>query len=234
MQQVQMIAPQKTVISKLLTDETPLCITDQVRVLKAFAYIVKVYFGLNTDTVSDEVYELAFKQIKDKYPNLTFEQLNLSYSETTFEKKQGVSLTVTELMQPVALFWVKTQFILHQADKIKLEMNEEAEKESKRQAHYDESVKLYIECVNSDKVWKGTAFQAMVFAKESFAHRFTQPEKDRIYSDAKQLVKELNAKRTYSEQEGVAFLEPVPNDVQMFSQLIVTEACRRGLEIIVG
>ena|GEM_PF-4354524 len=229
-----MIAPQKTVITKLLNDETPLCITDQVRVLKAFAYIVKVYFGLNTDTVSDEVYELAFKQIKEKYPNLTFEQLNLSYSETTFEKKQGVSLTVTELMQPVALFWVKTQFILHQSDKIKRELDEENEKEAKIQAHYDEAIRLYIECVNSDKFWKGEFFHASVFAEDSFKHRFTKDEKDKIYKEAWDKVRELEAQQKTALIDKIPFTIPIPTNYQMFCQYLTTEACKRGLEIIVG
>lgn len=232
----------KTSITKILNDQTALCSSDPDRFIKAVAYITRIYYGLNVDSEKDQakkmelvdVFSVFRNKVFEKHPKMTFEQFNLIYSETVIEKRQGVALTVDELMHPVASFYVKIQFVLSKKESVLREQNEEAEKESKRQAHYDESVNLYIECVNSDKVWKGTAFQAMVFAKESFAHRFTQPEKDRLYADAKQLVKELNAKRTYSEQEGVAFLEPVPNDVQMFSQLIVTEACQRGFEIIVG
>lgn len=228
-----MIPLQRTVISQLLNDKTALCTSDQRETFKAFAFAIKVYFGITPKTVEKEVYELGFKQIQEKYPNITFEQLNLSYSEGSFEKKQGVSLTVTELMYPVALFWQKTQFVLHHADKIKREEEQKAEIEAKRQAFKDEAIRLYIQCVNSDKIWIGTAFQANVFAKESFAHRFSQPEKDQFFSQAKWEVKELTAKQNLSLMDGLAFDIPVVNEVQMFSQIVVTEACKRGFEVII-
>lgn len=212
--------------------------------VKAFSYVIKVYFGINPDVLPQEknengedrniIISLACKTLLEKYPAMTFEKLNLSYSEEQTDKKQGISLTIDELMHPVALFWRKCEFIRIESEKIKRELDEEAEIEARKQAHKDESIRLYIECVNSDRVWKGTPFHANVFAKESFAHRFDQSEKDFLYGEAKRMVRELEARRNLALIDSIAFNEPIPDPVQMFSHLIVTEACKRGFEIIVG
>ncbi len=200
----------------------------------SFFDICRVVFGINPEAVEDDNLRRAiFHAICDRFIGITVNDIQEAFSRYEPSEKVYV-LSRKDFLEPIEKYWSKKNIIKSELKKEMEEMGNIQEQEQKRRDHKNESIQLYIECVNSDKVWKGTAFQAMVFAKESFAHRFSQPEKDRIYADAKQLVKELNAKRSYSEQEGVAFLEPVPNDVQMFSQLIVIEACKRGLEIIVG
>lgn len=224
----------KTAIAKLLNDQTALCSSDPGRFTKAIGYVIRVYYGLKIENVEEETILLFQNTLFAKYPNMTFEQWNLIHVESVIEKKQGVSITVDELMQPVSSYYAKIQFVLSKKESILREQKEQAEIEERKQAHKEESIRLYIECVNGDGVWKGTPFHANVFAKESFAHRFTQPEKDSLYAEAKQQVKELEAKRKLSFADGMSFNEPIPDPVQMFSHLIVTEACKRGFEIIVG
>jgi hypothetical protein len=224
-----------------LNDQTVLCTSDPDRFIKAVSYVVRIYYGLNVDSEQNptkkaelaEVFAVFRHQVFSQYPKMTFEQFNLVHSDSVIIKREGVSITVDELMHPIASYYAKIQFVLNERNVILREQQEEAEKERKKQAFKNESIRLYIECVKSGE-WTGTPFQAMVFAKESFAHRFTQPEKDNIYTEAKQKVKELTAQQNLASIDSIAFNTPVPNDVQMFSQLIVIEACRRGLEIIVG
>lgn len=232
----------KTQITKLLNDNTKECLTDPERFIKAISYITRIYFGLNVDSEKDhakkselaEVFSVFRTQVFTRYPKMTFEQFNLIYSETVIEKRQGVALTVDELMHPVASYYAKIQFVLSKKESILREQNEQAEIEAKKQAYKDESVHLYIDCVNSDKIWTGTAFHASVFAEESFKHKFTDEEKKSIYSDAWHKVRELEAERKTALMDSIPFNTPVPNNYQMFCQYLTHEACKRGFEIIVG
>lgn len=233
---------QKTSISKILNDQTALCISDPDRFIKAVSYITRIYYGLNVDSEKDpakkmelvDVFSVFRNKVFEKHPKMTFEQFNLIYSDTIIEKKQGVALTVDELMSPIASYYAKIQFVLSKKESILREQNEKAEIEAKKQAHKDESIRLYIECVNSDKVWKGEFYHASVFAEESFKHRFTKEEKDAIYKEAWNKVRELEAVQKMALIDSIEHLTPVPNNYQMFCQYLTTEACKRGFEIIVG
>lgn len=233
---------QKMSITKILNDQTSLCISDPDRFIKAVSYIVRIYYGLNVDSEQNpskkaelaEVFSVFRNQIFVKYPKMTFEQFNLIHSDSVIIKREGVSITVDELMHPVASYYAKIQFVLNERNVILKEEQEKAELEAKKQAFKDESIQLYIDCVTSDGIWKGTAFQASSFAKESFAHRFSQPEKNNFFAKSKKEVEELSAKQNLSLMDGIPFDIPVVNEVQMFSQIIVTEACKRGLEIIIS
>lgn len=223
----------KTAIVKLLNDNTVACSIDPDRFTKALTYVIRVYYGLVPENVEAETI-LGFRNtLFLKYPKLTFEQWNVIHLESTIKKIQGVSLTIDELMAPIVSYWPKIQFVLDKMGSVTRQHQEESEIEARKKQHKKESIELYLKCVNSDKVWTGTAFQANVFAKEMFAHRFPQPEKDSLYSQAKQLVKELEVKRNLALQDSIAFNEPVPDAVQMFSQLVVMEACKLGFEIII-
>lgn len=232
----------RTSITKILNDQTTPCISDPDRFIKAVSYITRIYYGLNVDSEKDtnkkmelvDVFSVFRNKVFEKYPKITFEQFNLIYSETVIEKRQGVALTVDELMHPVASYYAKIQFVLSKKESILREQNEQAEIEAKKQAHKDESIRLYAECVNSDKIWTGTAFHASVFAEESFKHKFTDEEKKSIYSDAWHKVRELEAERKTALMDSIPFNTPVPNNYQMFCQYLTQEACKRGFEIIVG
>lgn len=224
----------KTAIAKLLNDQTALCSSDPGRFTKAIGYVIRVYYGLKIENVEEETILLFQNTLFAKYPNMTFEQWNLIHVESVIEKKQGVSLTVDELMHPVASFYAKIQFVLSKKESILRQQNEADEIEAKRQAHKKESIELYLKCVNSDKVWTGTVFQAASFAEEQFKDRFKKEDKDAIYQEAWNKVRELEAKQKLALMDSIEHLTPVPNNYQMFCQYLTTEACKRGFEIIVG
>ena len=232
----------KTSILKILNDQTSLCNSAPDRFIKAISYITRIYYGLNVDSEKDtakkmelvDVFSVFRNKVFEKHPFMTFEQLNLIYSESIIEKRKGVALTVDELMSPIASYYAKIQFVLQERNIVLRERLEKEEIEAKKQAHHDESIKIYVECVCDDGIWKGTPYHANVFAKESFAHKFKQSEKNEFYEESKQKVKELESQRKVALNDGIEWNIPIPNDIQMFSQLIVTEACKRGYEIIVG
>ena len=230
MQQVQMQALPKTVITRLLNDETPLVINDHHRALKAFSYIVKVYYGLNAETVELDVYEAVLKEIKDKFPNLTFEQLNLSYSESVILKRQGVSITKGELVDPVALFWQKTQVVIHEAEKLKRQTDEELTKQQEITRFKQGSMELYHKCLTEKTGWTGTPFQASSFA-DNFAHRFLKSEKDELWELCK---KEAQRQKIEAANSVQGFLTELPvSDKHLFCDNIVRMALERGIQLIV-
>lgn len=223
----------KNVITKLLNDSTTLVKDDQQRAFKAFGYIVKVYFGINAETVDMDVYATVFKDVCEKYPNLTFEQLNLSYSESVIDKRQGVGITRDELLRPVASFWCKTQLIIHEAYKLSRKSNEELTKQQEIIRFKNESMELYIECLNNGTEWTGTPFQASSFA-QNFAHKFDQEEKDAVWIWAK---KESNRMKIESANKFTTELaelaELLISDKHLFCNEIVNRALLRKLQLIV-
>ncbi len=233
----------KTLISKILNDQTEKCTSNPDRFIKALTYMVRVYYGLNVDSERDpvkknellEVFTLFRNQVFTKFPQMTFEQFNLIHSESKIEKRQGVGLTVDELMHPMASYYAKIQFVLNERNVVLKKEQEKAIEELKKSDFKKEAVELYIKCVNSDGIWTGTCFQASVFAKESFAHRFEQSEKDKFWKLAQEQHAESEAKRNLNVIDQVGFLDslPVPSAQYLFCQIIVIEACKRWLEIII-
>lgn len=109
---VQMSELPMNAISSLLNDNSALVKTDVARLIKGITYIVKTYYGLDPDTGKyDDVIEMSSQKILIKFPTLTFFQLSQCYFLTDIDKRQGTSLTVTELIAPLAEFVKKANFI---------------------------------------------------------------------------------------------------------------------------
>lgn len=230
----------KTSITKILNDQTALCSSDPERFIKAISYVVRIYYGLNVDTEKDqskkaelaEVFAVFRNTVFTKYPKMTFEQFNLIHSESVIEKRQGISLTVDELINPIASYYVKIQFVLNERNVILKQEQEKAEIEQKKEAHKKESIELYLECVKTDGIWKGEFYHASTFAEEQFKDRFSDDEKKEIYHEAWYKVKELEAQQKLAHIDSVAFNTPVPTNYQMFCQYLTTRACQKGMPII--
>lgn len=204
-----------------------MCANNTPRLTGALSYIVKVYFGLNPDNGNlDEVLALATQRITSRFPELTFEQLNISFSEAETTKREGVSLTVDELCGPIASFVRKIAIIRESIkEETQKEENERIEKEA-AEKFKTESRDLYLECLNGDKIWTGTEFQAHSFAY-TFADRFIQQVKDGFWAEAK---REYYQRREAINQNDSFALPPPPPD-KIFSRMIVEEALRRNMFI---
>lgn len=216
-------------ITKLLNDNSEMCANNTPRLTGALSYIVKVYFGLNPDNGNlDEVFALSTQRITSRFPELTFEQLNISFSEAETTKREGVSLTVDELCGPIASFVRKIAIIRESIkEETQKEENERIEKEA-AEKFKAESRDLYLECLNGDKIWTGTEFQAHTFAY-TFAERFTQKQKDEIWQESK---REFFQRREAINQNDPFALPPPPPE-KIFSRMIVEEALRQEMFVVV-
>lgn len=220
----------KSAILKLCNDDTEVVKNNNDRALKALSYIVKVYYGINAETVDLDVYMSILDEIHRKYPALTFEQLNLSYSSSVISKRVGVGITKGELIEPVALFHVKIQLLLSEVEKQKQKLKEiEVEKQKKIDFKL-ESEELYLECLENSTEWKGTPFQASSFA-HNFAGWFHQEEKDIIWAECIEKAKEMRMNTSNKLHD---FIPDFPiSEKHLFCDRIVRLALERKFKLIV-
>lgn len=198
-----------------------------------FFDICRIVFGINPEAVEDDNLRRAiFHAICDRFIGITVNDLQEAFLRYEPLEKVYV-LSRKDFIEPIERYWNKKNIIKMELKAQLQDMDSEANVEAKRQAYKKESIELYLKCVNSDKIWTGTAFQASVIAKESFAHRFTQEEKDRMYHEAWHKVRELEAQQKIAHIDSIEFKTPVPNNIQMYSQVLTQEACKRGFEIII-
>jgi hypothetical protein len=209
-----------------LNDKSELVLSDAPRTVKAFNYIVRVYYGLNPDTEKfDDVILSTISKINLKYPSLTFEQLNLSYSETTIEKKQGVSLSEGELIAPIASLHQKSVIIRKESERMEIEKRNLELKQQEENKFRAEAIDLYNQCLPNKK-WTGTPFQSATFA-ECFKDDFTREEKDAIFERCRLIRRKLKNRADMN----VFHLASLVSEKHLFFQKITHEAIKKGLKL---
>lgn len=165
-----------------------LCIDDLPRISKALVYITRCYYGLNPENVAEDLYRLVIQTICDKFKTLTFNQLNLAYSERTIEKKQGVSLTKDELMQPIEDMMNKKGIVLMIEQKEKEDFEKQQSEKNKIKDEYLKAKELYFESMGTG-LYQGSIFQASMIM-EAFAGHLSDDEKIEIGKQAIEDYKE--------------------------------------------
>lgn len=196
-----------------------------------FFDICRVVFGINPEQVEDDSLRRAiFHAICERFIGITMNDIQEAFSRHEPSEKVYV-LCRKDFIAPIEKYWNKKNIIKIELKKQLEEIQEANLKHSKVDNFYNESIELYIKCLEN-REWTGTPFQANSFAKVSFAGRFSQEEKNVIYERAKQEVRTLLRQRDIAIKDGIDSFIPIPNDVQMFSQLVTIEACKRGLFII--
>lgn len=172
------------VITKLLTDESALVKTDTARLVKALVYIIKTYYGLDPDTGKyDDVIEASVQKILIKFPMLTFNQLNECYFNAEIDKRQGTSLTITELIAPLNDFSLKANFIKKKAKEILEAEIEEKKHQDTIREKYLEARQLYLDSIGLG-YYKGDMFQAS-YIVENFKDILDNATKLQLYNVAK-------------------------------------------------
>ena len=207
-----------------MNDTKEFCKDDLTRLTKAIGYIIRVYYGLNVDNLDADLIRVTIQTIMQRHPNITFEELNLSYSERTIEKRQGVSLTRDEIMQPIEDMARKKGLILSVSEQEKRKLEEKESEQQEKQRFKEESYALYIDCLNNKKEWSGTPFQAASFA-DNFKELFTREEKDVLWSEC-----QLQAERMRIEAANVIDATLPISARHLFCDEIIRRALKRGLD----
>lgn len=229
-----MLVP-RTLVTKLLNDETELCISDAQRLTNALFYIIKVHIGINPDILpkNDKGQNLVILEclsmIKDRYMKLTFLELNLSFSERIIDKKQGVSLTPSEIMAYIEDFNRKARFIkFHQKEEMN-KADEEIRLQEEQQKFKQDSIELYKECLEAG-IWTGDIYQSTAIARDCFASQMSEEtKKEKLFPLANKLRQEFELKRKEAEandENNFTSFVPVPTKEQLFAHAMVIYACQ--------
>lgn len=216
-------------IAKIINDKSPRVSQDIDRLMKALNYIVECYYGLKFDKLNSDLYRLVTVKIMETYPTFTFVDLDLAFSDVVIEKKQGTTLTRDELLKPIHEYYRKKTIVLHEAEKVKLELDKKIESEKLEADFLNHAIDIYQEDLkNKELEYSGTVFQASTFAKSQFSERFTQKDKSRIFDLAKNHHKKLM--NDFQNNPELIKLPP-PHVNFLFAKLIVDHALVAEMKI---
>ena len=209
----------------MLTNDE-LCKDNISRLTNALYYITKVYYGLNPENIPEDLFRLVIQTICEKHPTLKFTELNLAYSERTIEKRQGISLTKGEIMQPIEDMEQKKRVVQLIEQQAKQEFEKQQSEEQQKIQFKQDAMRLYIQDVEQgNKCYSGTAFQANTFAR-NFADLFDDNQKKDMWIESQREYKELN----YQYQENAnAFKQPPAPAEKLYALRMVNAALNRGI-----
>lgn len=204
------------------------CKDDLERLSKAFVYIVKVYYGLNPENVANEIYQLAIKTICERFQTLKFTELNLAFSEQVIEKRQGVSLTHSELMKPIEELMRKKGAVKYVQDEINEEKRKQEQSKQKEIEFKKESMQIYLDCLErKDGVWTGSEYHASALGRSFADSLHLKPEvKKELWTKAQLEYKERNAK--FQAESGLNIGPPLPEVI--YSRMIVEYMLTLGVD----
>lgn len=204
------------------------CKDDLERLSKAFVYIVKVYYGLNPENVANEIYQLAIKTICERFQTLKFTELNLAFSEQVIEKRQGVSLTHSELMKPIEELMRKKGAVKYVQDEINEEKRKQEQSKQKEIEFKKEAMQIYLDCLErKDGVWTGSEYHANALGRSFADSLHLKPEvKKELWTKAQLEYKERNAK--FQVESGLKVAPPLPEVI--YSRMIVEHMLTLGVD----
>ena len=162
------------------------------QVLKIFHLASTSIFGVRSDNLSDELFQLALLVLPNRFPGITIQDIRNAYFENVITKKEFVSLTRDELLQPIADYWTKKQNLLQQIKLIEMENEKEQNEKQKEIDFYNQARELYKESLKGGE-WLGDMFQARVIAR-GFWDAFYLDEREGLKMIATDEVNELKIK----------------------------------------
>lgn len=159
------------------------------KAIEIFYLVSTSIFGIRPENVNTELFQLVLMVLPQRFPGITIQDIRNAYFENVIIKKEFVSLTRDELLQPISAYWTRKQNLLQQIKLMEIENEKEQKEKQKEIDFYNESRDLYKESLNAGK-WLGDMFQARVIARP-FYDSLYQNERDHLKSIVSDEVREL-------------------------------------------
>ena len=134
------------------------------KVIELFYLASSSIFGVRSENLNTELFQLALLALPNRFKGITIQDIRNSYFETEIVKREYVSLTRDELLQPIADYWTKKQNLIQQLKLIEVEQDKIALEKQKEIDFYNEARDLYKESLKGGE-WLGDMFQAKVLAR---------------------------------------------------------------------
>lgn len=164
--------------------------TDQpAKAIEIFYLVSTSIFGIKPENVNKELFQLVLMVLPQRFPGITIQDIRNAYFENVITKKEFVSLTRDELLQPISIYWNKKQNLKQQIKLIEMENEKEQQAKQKEIDFYNQARDLYKESLKAGE-WIGDMFQARVIARP-FYDSLYQNERNHLKSIVSDEVKEL-------------------------------------------
>jgi hypothetical protein len=134
------------------------------KVIELFYLASSSIFGVRSENLNTELFQLALLALPNRFKGITIQDIRNSYFETEIVKREYVSLTRDELLQPIADYWTKKQNLIQQLKLIEVKQDKIALEKQKEIDFYNEARELYKQSLQA-REWLGDMFQAKVLAR---------------------------------------------------------------------
>jgi len=158
------------------------------KVIELFYLASSSIFGVRSENLNTELFQLALLALPNRFKGITIQDIRNSYFETEIIKREYVSLTRDELLQPISDYWTKKQNLIQQLKLIEVEQDKIALEKRKEIDFYNEARDLYKESLKGGE-WLGDMFQAKVLARPFWDALYLDERKE-IQMIATEKVKE--------------------------------------------
>ena len=162
------------------------------KAIEIFYLVSTSIFGIRPENVNTELFQLVLMVLPNRFPGITIQDIRNAYFENVITKKEFVSLTRDELLDPIAIYWIKKQNLLQQIKLIEMENEKEQNAQQKEIDFYNEAREIYKESLKAGE-WIGDMFQARVIAR-GFWDALYLDEREGLKMIAADEVKELKIK----------------------------------------
>jgi len=158
------------------------------KVIELFYLASSSIFGVRSENLNTELFQLALLALPNRFKGINIQDIRNSYFETEIVKREYVSLTRDELLQPISDYWTKKQNLIQQLKLIEVEQDKIALEKQKEIDFYNEARDLYKESLKGGE-WLGDMFQAKVLARP-FWDALYMEERKQIQMIATEKVKD--------------------------------------------
>lgn len=196
------------------------------KVIELFYLASSSIFGVRSENLNTELFQLALLALPNRFKGITIQDIRNSYFETEIVKREYVSLTRDELLQPISDYWTKKQNLIQQLKLIEVEQDKIALEKQKEIDFYNEARDLYKSSLEA-REWLGDMFQAKVLAR---------PFWDALYLDERKEI-QLLATAKYSSSVSESIDNPliiVPDKNFYLAQEVISHCVKQGKTFIQG
>lgn len=204
-------------------NESELALNNRSQVIITLVNASQVLFGKNVENIPKILFDSSYQAIIDRFINITVDDIKNSYRDSIIEKKEYVSLTRDELIEPIKNYWNKKLKVQIEIDKCIRLSEEEKENEQKQIDFFNNSKEKYKE-----SLIKGfnilDEYECNVIAIK-FKDNFKQEVKNLIWIDAQKEYQEKVKKE-------VSQFSIVPPARMIFSRMIIEKCISKKYKFI--
>jgi hypothetical protein len=194
------------------------------KVIELFYLASSSIFGVRSENLNTELFQLALLALSNRFKGITIQDIRNSYFETEIVKREYVSLTRDELLQPIADYWTKKQNLIQQLKLIEVEQDKIALEKQKEIDFYNEARDLYKSSLEA-REWLGDMFQAKVLAR---------PFWDALYMEERKQI-QMIATEKVKDAQILAIDNPliiVPDKNFYLAQEVISHCVKQGKTFI--